>query len=441
MTSRGDYSSTWVFIAGVILLQFGFVIREVGAVRIKDTKRIIIRHVVNLLLSGVVYCLFGVVLALSDGGVADKFIGTTFVFLYELIAYVFILTQSAFASITTSIVTGAIAERCKLIAYFITTVFISGFIHPVARHWTIYGRGWLNIEPIVYQDNAGSGTIHVVAGIAALVGAAMLGPRTGRFDSSLKKDFTERCYSARVAAVGGFILLIGFLAFIWGCRELFVFESSYDPIALSKVNPSASCFIAAITSLFINRYFGKKWSLFVAINGGLAGMVAISAGSDHFEPYAAAVVGLIAAIVYRTFSVLLVRLRIDDPLDVVAVHFVGGSWGLIAVAIFHKTKGILYTWQTESAASILGYQLLGLVAIAVWTAVLSGLMFGILRWFGILRVCDEVQEKEFAHPAYEFMEIKKENEETVDITFNASPEKICQKDTYFAGDKASDFHL
>uniref|UniRef100_A0A8W8N419 Ammonium transporter AmtB-like domain-containing protein n=1 Tax=Magallana gigas TaxID=29159 RepID=A0A8W8N419_MAGGI len=418
MTSRGDYSSTWVFIAGVILLQFGFVIREVGAVRIKDTKRIIIRHVVNLLLSGVVYCLFGVVLALSDGGVADKFIGTTFVFLYELIAYVFILTQSAFASITTSIVTGAIAERCKLIAYFITTVFISGFIHPVARHWTIYGRGWLNIEPIVYQDNAGSGTIHVVAGIAALVGAAMLGPRTGRFDSSLKKDFTERCYSARVAAVGGFILLIGFLAFIWGCRELFVFESSYAPIALSKVNPSASCFIAAITSLFINRYFGKKWSLFVAINGGLAGMVAISAGSDHFEP-----------------------LRIDDPLDVVAVHFVGGSWGLIAVAIFHKTKGILYTWQTESAASILGYQLLGLVAIAVWTAVLSGLMFGILRWFGILRVCDEVQEKEFAHPAHEFMEIKKENEETVDITFNASPEKICQKDTYFAGDKASDFHL
>lgn len=79
-----------------------------------------------LVLSGVVYCLFGVVLALSDGGVADKFIGTTFVFLYELIAYVFILTQSAFASITTSIVTGAIAERCKLIAYFITTVFISG---------------------------------------------------------------------------------------------------------------------------------------------------------------------------------------------------------------------------------------------------------------------------------------------------------------------------
>lgn len=80
-------------------------------------------------------------------------------------------------------------------------------------------------------------------------------------------------FNKQVAAVGGFILLIGFLAFIWGCRELFVFESSYAPIALSKVNPSASCFIAAITSLFINRYFGKKWSLFVAINGGLAGMV------------------------------------------------------------------------------------------------------------------------------------------------------------------------
>lgn len=80
-------------------------------------------------------------------------------------------------------------------------------------------------------------------------------------------------FNKQVAAVGGFILLIGFLAFIWGCRELFVFKSSYDTIAVSKVNPSASCFIAAITSLFINRYFGEKWSLFVAINGVLAGMV------------------------------------------------------------------------------------------------------------------------------------------------------------------------
>lgn len=436
MTSASSYS-IWPFLAGVILLQYGLVIREVGAVRIKDTKRIIIRHFVNLLLSGAVYFLFGFVLALSYGGVADKFIGTTFVYCDELAAYLHILFQSIFASITSSIVAGAVAERCKLIAHFVYTVFISGLIHPVVRHWTLYGRGWLKSD---YQDNAGSGAIHVVAGIAALVGAIMISPRTGRFDPILKKDTTYKCHSVRIAAFGGFILLLGFWAFIWESQILFTFDFSNDQIAVSKANPFVSSFIAAFTSFLINRYFGKNWSLLVAINGALTGMVAISAGSDDLEWYAAAVVGLIAAIVYRAYSVLLVRLGIDDPLDVVAVHFGGGSWGLIAVAFFHKTKGIFQKWNGQSA-SIIGWQFLGLVAITVWTAVLSVLMFGVLRCFGILRVRDEVQEKAgFANPAYELKEIEKENLDTVDITLNASP-KNCKKGTYLSGDNVSDFHL
>lgn len=172
--------------------------------------------------------------------------------------------------------------------------------------------------------------------------------------------------------------------------------------------------------------------------------IAISAGNDFFEPYAAATIGLNAAIVYRAYSVLLVRFGIDDPLDVVSVHFGGGSWGLIAVAFFHRSKGLLHAWNSQSAL-ILGWQMIGMIAIAVWTAVLSGIMFGILRFFGILRVrdevCDEVQNEGFANPVYELEDIETEDLETVDITEDASPEKICQKHTNMVSNNVGDVHL
>lgn len=416
MTSISPSFPEWSFIAGVILLQFGFVIREIGIVRVKDTRRIILRHLFNLLLSGVVYCLFGFIIAFSRGGDVDRIIGTTFVYPTKPVAYISILLQCTFASITSSIVSGAVAERCKLIAYFVYTLFITGFIHPVVRHWTLKNRGWLYKGSTRFQDYGGSGAIHVVGGIAALMGALMLGPRSN-------KDTANRCYSVRIAALGGFILLIGFSAFLWGCRLLFTFDYPNDRFAVSMANPVVSGFIAAFTALFINRYFGKNWSLLVAINGALTGLIAISAGSDDFEPYAAGIVGMIAAIVYRTYSTILVRLGIDDPLDVFAVHFGGGSWSLIAVAFFHKTTGILYAWN-ERSGLILLKQCIGLFAMMVWAAVLSAILFGMLRCFGILRICDKIEEKRFANPAYEILEIKNENLKTVDITVNDSEEKI-----------------
>lgn len=379
MTSVRNFSSDagfWSFIIGFIFIQIGFVVREVGAVRLGDTKRILLRHVFNLILSGVVYCLIGYAFAFSDGGTADKFIGMKLDFSDEILAYKYILLQCIFASMTASIVSGAVAERCKFIAHFVYTVFITGLIHPVVRHWTLYNRGWLYIGDkyltldyarIGFHDDVGSGAVHVIGGIAALMGAMMIGPRTGRFDPTLKKDFTERCYSARIA---------------------------------------------------------------------------VSTGYDNYETHVAIAVGVISIIVYTAYSLLLARLGIDDPLDVVAVHFGGGSLGLIAVAFFHETYGIFYAWNLQSAY-ILGWQCVGLMAIIVWTAVISGLMFGVLRLFGILRVCDEAQEKvaEFAKPAHKIKEITKENQKTVVFTVEASPENTCQKDMYLANASVGDFQL
>lgn len=450
---RSDYG--WAFLVGFILIQIGFVVREVGGVRIRDTKRILLRHVLNLILSGVVYFLIGYTHVFGDGGIADKFIGTDLDFSDEISAYPYILFQCLFASMTASIVSGAVAERCKFIAHFVTTVFITGLIHPVVRHWTLYNRGWLYIGDkysnldyarIGYHDDVGSGAVHVVGGIAALVGAMVIGPRTGRFEPSLKKDFTERCYSVRIAVLGGFVMAIGFLTIIVESPLLFVIDYQGGPAA----SPTGMVFIsgsfAGLSLLLVincdNRNFGTGRSVLNAINGGLTGMIAVSTGYDNYAVHVAIAVGLISAIVYRGYSLLLVRLGIDDPLDIVAVHFGGGSLGLIAVAFFHDTYGILYAWNLQSAY-ILGWQCIGLIAITVWTAVLSGLMFGLLRSFGILRVCDEVQEKvaEFTKPAKEFKEVTKKNLKTVVFTVEASPKNTCQKDKFLANTSLSDFQL
>ncbi|XP_011432533.3 putative ammonium transporter 1 isoform X1 [Magallana gigas] len=458
MTSVRNFSSEagfWSFIIGFIFIQIGFVVREVGAVRLGDTKRILLRHVFNLILSGVVYCLIGYAFAFSDGGTADKFIGMKLDFSDEILAYKYILLQCIFASMTASIVSGAVAERCKFIAHFVYTVFITGLIHPVVRHWTLYNRGWLyngdeystlDYARIGFHDDVGSGAVHVIGGIAALMGAMMIGPRTGRFDPTLKKDFTESCYSTRIAFLGGLVMAIGLLTIISESPLLFVINYQGDLDADSTIYVFTSGSFAGFCLLLLincdNRYFGTGRSALNAINGGLTGMIAVSTGYDNYSTHVAIAVGVISIIVYTAYSLLLTRLGIDDPLDVVAVHFGGGSLGLIAVAFFHEKYGIFYAWNLQSAY-ILGWQCIGLMAIIVWTAVISGLMFGVLRLFGILRVCDEAQEKvaEFAKPAHKIKEITKENQKTVVFTVEASLENTCQKDMYLANASVGDLQL
>lgn len=389
----------------IVFMQCGFAFLEAGAVRSKNTTNILIKNFMDLFISGVSYWLFGFAFAFGDGGEADKFIGLNYFASSRLPhkQYAMFFFQFTFAATASTIVSGAVAERCEFVAYFVYSVLITGFIYPVVTHWAWSSGGWLavgdtysalNNDVVAYQDFAGSGVVHVLGGIAALVGAIMLGPRLGRFHRSSKTVGTIRGHSVPIAALGGFILYFGFLAFNGGSQLSISNPGDGEALSKAVVNTVISGSFAAFMSLILHRLkiFGNTWSLLVTINGALTGMVAICAGCNVYEPYAACVVGTIAAIVYRAYSVLLVKLTIDDPLDAVAVHFGGGSWGLIAVAFFDSSEGILYAGNLKSGYK-LGWQCIGLAAITAWTASLSCLVFGLMKCFRILRVSKEEEEK------------------------------------------------
>ncbi|XP_063401087.1 putative ammonium transporter 1 [Mytilus trossulus] len=387
----------------IIFMQCGFAFLEAGAVRSKNVTNILIKNVMDSFVSGIAYWIFGYAFAYGDGGTAQKFIGATYFASYDMPMdqYASFFFQFTFAATAATIVSGAVAERCEFIAYFAYSFVITGFIYPVVTHWA-WGNGWLadgydyggDIGQIAYQDFAGSGVVHVLGGVCAFIGAALLGPRIGRFQKGSNVVGTLRGHSVPIAALGGFVLFFGFLAFNGGSQLTISSEGDGAAVAVSVVNTIISASFAASGSLIINRLhiFGNTWSLLVTINGALTGMVAACAGCNQMHPWSAAVLGLFAAMAYTLWSTVMKKLNIDDPLDAVAVHFGGGITGVIMIAFLDKDDGILFNWDKKSGLK-LGWQFVGLAAIISWSALSSLLIFGILKCFGVLRVSREIEDK------------------------------------------------
>ncbi|KAJ8305891.1 hypothetical protein KUTeg_016436 [Tegillarca granosa] len=368
-----------------------------------DQFFLIIMGMCVFFVSGVAYWLIGFAFAYGNGGSAQAFIGAEFFASVNMpdTKYAEFFFQYTFAATAATIVSGAVAERCEFIAYFAYSFFITGFIYPVVTHWA-WGGGWLSqgmtyydVGQITYQDFAGSGIVHVLGGTAAFVGALLLGPRIGRFHKSQSGTIaTIRGHSVPIAALGGFILFFGFLAFNGGSQLSISNAGDAAAVAISIVNTIIAGSFAAFGTLIINRlkFLGNSWSLLATINGALTGMVAACAGCNSMHPWGAAVLGIIASIVYTFYSWLMAKLKIDDPLDAVAVHFGGGSWGVIAIAFLDKTDGILIKGDLKSAYK-LSWQMCGLVTIIGWSAVVSLLLFGLLKLFRVLRVPSDIEEK------------------------------------------------
>ncbi|VDI12626.1 ammonium transporter, Amt family [Mytilus galloprovincialis] len=387
----------------VYFMQCGFAFLEAGAVRSKNVTNILIKNVMDSFVSGIAYWIFGYAFAYGDGGKAQKFIGATYFASYDMPMdqYASFFFQYTFAATAATIVSGAVAERCEFIAYFAYSFVITGFIYPVVTHWA-WGNGWLvdgydyggDIGQIAYQDFAGSGVVHVLGGVCAFIGAALLGPRIGRFQKGSNVIGTLRGHSVPIAALGGFVLFFGFLAFNGGSQLTISSEGDGAAVAVSVVNTIISASFAAFGSLIINRLhiFGNTWSLLVTINGALTGMVAACAGCNQMHPWSAAILGLFSAMSYTLWSTVMKKLNIDDPLDAVAVHFGGGITGVVLIAFLDKDDGILFNWDRKSGLK-LGWQFVGLAAIIAWSALFSLLIFGILKCFGVLRVSREIEDK------------------------------------------------
>ncbi|XP_077977459.1 putative ammonium transporter 1 [Glandiceps talaboti] len=397
LQSNNDHFFLLVMGCLVFFMQCGFAFLEAGSVRSKNTTNILIKNLLDVSIGAIAYYAVGYAFSFGSG---NFFIGYEYFFMIDMPTslYSHWFFQFVFAATATTIVSGAMAERTEFVAYFIYSCIITGFIYPVVTHWAWSGEGWLTDGPpdetLQYSDFAGSGVVHVVGGAAGFVGAAIIGPRIGRFVNGKPVEIPG--HTVPLSALGGFILMFGFFAFNGGSQAQISQPGDGVIVALAIVNTTLSGCIAAIVALILKRSPLNRgypaWSLLATINGALTGMVAICAGCNVMEPWGAAITGLIAGFTYFCWSKLVLYIGVDDPLDAVAVHLGGGLWGVCAVTLFAKDTGVVYKFNEQSWKQF-GWNAVGGFAIMTWTMIVSAIMFGILHLCRCLRVSKEIEIK------------------------------------------------
>lgn len=400
LVHKDEVDHFFLLIMGMVifLMQCGFALLEAGSVRSKNTTNILIKNLLDAFISGLSYWLIGYAFGFGKG---NAFIG------YEGFAlvgvdgsrYAFWFFQYVFAATAATIVSGSVAERCDFAGYLVYSSVITGFIYPVISHWAWSADGWLAAGftdgelQISYSDFAGSGVVHSAGGVCAFVAAAVMGPRIGRFDKESGQPQDIKGHSVPLAALGGFILLFGFLGFNGSSQGAISNPGDGVAVATAVINTVLGGTGGAFLTLTLNRirWFGdSKWSFLTTLNGCLAGMVAVCASCNQTTTYGAFVIGIGGGVSYMLLTWTVLKLKVDDPLDATAVHLGGGMWGVIATALFSTDFGVLYKWDRNSAFH-LAWQCAGLAAILAWSGALSFVMFFILKKMHILRVSFELE--------------------------------------------------
>eukprot|EP00931_Biecheleriopsis_adriatica_P023738 TRINITY_DN1492_c0_g1_i1.p1 TRINITY_DN1492_c0_g1~~TRINITY_DN1492_c0_g1_i1.p1 ORF type:complete len:488 (-),score=98.45 TRINITY_DN1492_c0_g1_i1:36-1361(-) len=307
--------------------------------------------------------------------------------------------QWAFCGAAATIVSGGVAERVNFPGYCVFSFMMTSFIYPVVVAWT-WGYGFLGANN--YMDFAGSGIVHMTGGVGALVGAIIAGPRYGRWEHS--DEFAQ--HSLPLVVLGTFILWFGWYGFNCGSTLGLSSASAGYMAAFVAMNTT----IAAATGglvVFLLRYAQlRKYDIGGFCNGILAGLVSITAPCGNVECGSAFMIAIIGGLTYEGASLLLKKLKIDDPIDAFAVHGACGAWGTIATALFDMGLGVdqYNAWSGFAcnldadgncakgvAAGGIAINIAGVVSIAAWVAALSAIIFLPLRLGGLLRASDELQ--------------------------------------------------
>ena len=394
----------WFLIGAALVfwMQAGFAMVETGFTRAKNAGNIIMKNLMDFCIGTIVFSLLGYTIMMGEdalGGLIGLPNLNMWVNFKDFIAspadgsftgastFVFNLV---FCATTATIVSGAMAERTKFSAYCIYSAVISLFIYPIEAHW-VWGGGWL--AQLGFHDYAGSCAIHMVGGFAALVGAICLGPRLGKYVKDDKGKVIKvnaiPGHSITLGALGVFILWLGWYGFN-GAAATSASELS-SIFMTTTIAPAA----ATVTTMIFTWIKNGKPDVSMCLNASLAGLVAITAGCDALDALGASIVGIIAGIVVVIIvEALDLKLHIDDPVGAVGVHCANGIWGTIAVGLLANPdapaglSGLLYT----GSASLLGIQLIGVTAIAVYSVVVMLVVFKAIDKCGGLRtsVEDEV---------------------------------------------------
>ncbi|MGN1163974.1 MAG: ammonium transporter, partial [Candidatus Ornithospirochaeta sp.] len=383
--------SVWFLIGAALVfwMQAGFAMCEAGFTRAKNTGNILMKNLMDFCIGTVMFVLIGFSLFLGEDwlGILGK-PGFDIFTSYGSFDYSNFVFNLVFCATTATIVSGAMAERTKFISYCVYSAVISAVIYPIEAHWT-WGGGWLSA--IGFHDFAGSNCIHMVGGISALIGAAMLGPRIGKYVKDSKGNVVKvnafPGHNLPIACLGVFILWLGWYGFN-GAACVSV-EQLGSVFLTTTIAPSvATC----VCMVFTWVKYGKP-DVSMCLNASLAGLVAITAPCDVTDAFGATIIGAVAGVLV-IFGVWICdhKLKVDDPVGAVAVHMFNGIWGTIAVGLFatpsaplSSLRGLFY----GGGFSLLGVQILGCAATALWTAVTIFITFFIIDKTLGLRVSEE----------------------------------------------------
>lgn len=398
-------NTVWMLLAAMLVffMQPGFALVEAGFTRSKNTANILMKNLVDFMVGSILFWFIGFGLMF---GIGDVF-GTPHLFDLDAMSNIiqnglpiegFLIFQTVFCATSATIVSGAMAERTKFSMYLAYTIAISVLIYPVSGHWT-WGGGWLSkadpdsfmmsVFGYTFHDFAGSTVVHSVGGWIALVGAAILGPRLGKYGKDGKSKAIPG-HNLTLACLGVFILWFGWFGFNPGSQ---LAAAGYgDQTAISHVFLTTN--LAACTGGFLALLvswikYGKP-SLSLTLNGILAGLVGVTAGCDLVSPMGAALIGAICGTV-MIFAVEFIehRLKIDDPVGASSVHGVCGSLGTILTGLFAVEGGTFY----GGGFGFLGAQIFGVIIVGGWAALMGYIIFKVLDKVHGLRVPARIEEE------------------------------------------------
>ncbi len=388
----GELFAVWFLIGAALVfwMQAGFAMVEAGFARAKNAGNILMKNLMDFCIGCCVFILIGFSFLLGEDIMG--FIGAPGFDIftnYSGFDWSNFIFNLVFCATTATIVSGAMAERTKFLSYCVYSGVISALIYPVEAHW-IWGGGWLS--NLGFHDFAGSCAIHMVGGIAAIVGAKMVGPRIGKFEKDKSGKITKvnafPGHNIVVGALGVFILWLGWYGFNGAAC------TSVDQLASVFVTTTIAPSVATVVCMVFTWLKYGKPDVSMCLNASLAGLVAITAPCDVTDAFGAIVIGAVAGLLV-CFGVWFLdnKLHIDDPVGAVAVHMMNGIWGTLATGLFATTSapgndelvGLFY----GGGFKLLGIQFIGFASVATWTVATMVIVFSVIKAIFGLRVSEE----------------------------------------------------
>ncbi|MCC8141695.1 MAG: ammonium transporter [Lachnospiraceae bacterium] len=389
----------WFLIGAALVfwMQAGFAMVEAGFTRAKNTGNILMKNLMDFCIGTVVFIVIGFSLLMGEDliGLIGK-PGFDIFTSYANFSFSDFVFNLVFCATTATIVSGAVAERTKFLSYILYSAVLSALIYPIEAHW-IWGGGWLS--QLGFHDFAGSCAIHMVGGICALIAAAMLGPRIGKFvkdkDGKVTKVNAIPGHNLALGCLGVFILWLGWYGFNGAAA------TSVEQMGSIFLTTTIAPAVATVVCMIFTWIKYDKPDVSMCLNAALAGLVAITAGCDAVNAAGAVIIGGVAGLLV-VFGVWFLdyKLHVDDPVGAVAVHCLNGIWGTLAVGLFATSVTPGYSIADKSGntlvglfygggVKLLGLQALGVVAVMAWAAAAVSVTFLIIKKTAGLRVSAE----------------------------------------------------